>query len=305
MLLVFEIQIPLRLYTSFRFGESPRFHFHFEPQVTPPNYSIVHSRGSTAKQKLVKVRDKRRLPYSPRGYRWLAKRHEVRRHSTSAHRHPCPVCQYVLEQRVILGVITLPNMYKSPKADLTSASFRPFELEPSLDHRLNNMEHSRTTREQRSGMHDDDTGTGGQFDNPISKGSQGKWEHREDNTGGQGGDTFTPQRLGQSGYDENTAGTGPGGIDTQSDRHATSGQYGGPTSQTAGYADPNRNITGGGGRRPEDDDDYGTGVGNTASGVGKPSITSRVKGAAEKMTGKITGDPGKQGRGQEREEGIF
>ncbi|KAH9054077.1 hypothetical protein EDB83DRAFT_1162488 [Lactarius deliciosus] len=106
-----------------------------------------------------------------------------------------------------------------------------------------------------------------------------------DNTGGQGGDTFTPQRLGQSGYDEygtNTAaaGTGPGGIDTQSDRYATSGQYGGPTSQTAGYADSNRNITGGGGRHPEDDDDYVTGVGNTASGVGKPSITSRVKGAS-------------------------
>ncbi|KAH8995587.1 hypothetical protein EDB86DRAFT_2922339 [Lactarius hatsudake] len=135
------------------------------------------------------------------------------------------------------------------------------------------MEPSRTTREQRSGIYDDDTGTGGQFDNPISKGSQ-------DNTGGQGGDTFTPQRLGQSGYDEygtNTAGTGPGGIDTQSDRYATSGQYGGQTSQTAGYADPNRNITGGGGRRPEDDDDYSTGVGNAASGVGKPSITSRVK----------------------------
>ncbi|KAH9169626.1 hypothetical protein EDB89DRAFT_1445591 [Lactarius sanguifluus] len=35
---------------------------------------------------------------------------------------------------------------------------------------------SRTTREQRSGMRDDNTGTGGQWDNPMSKGSQGKWE---------------------------------------------------------------------------------------------------------------------------------
>ncbi|KAH9172348.1 hypothetical protein EDB89DRAFT_1965861 [Lactarius sanguifluus] len=177
------------------------------------------------------------------------------------------------------------------------------------------MEPSRTTHEQRSSMRDEDTGTGRQFDNPISKGSQGKWEHREggsfahvglpllralslasdsmvsvqlggfllttlslDNTGGQGGDTFTPQHFGQSGYDEygtNTAGTGPGGIDTQSDRYATSGQYGGPT---ASYADPNRNITSG--RYPEDDDDYSPGVGNVASGVGKPSITSRVKGAS-------------------------
>src|SRR6266702_4587398 len=38
---------------------------------------------------------------------------------------------------------------------------------------------SRITREQRSGMRDDDTGTGGQWDNPMSKGSQGKWEQRE------------------------------------------------------------------------------------------------------------------------------
>ncbi|KAH8981892.1 hypothetical protein EDB92DRAFT_145052 [Lactarius akahatsu] len=68
---------------------------------------------------------------------------------------------------------------------------------------------------------------------------------------------------------------------------------------------PTGTSQGGGGRRPEDDDDYSTGVGNTASGVGKPSMTSRVKGAAEKMTGKIMGDPGKQARGQEREEGTF
>jgi len=184
---------------------------------------------------------------------------------------------------------------------------------------------SRTTREQRSGMHDDNTSTERQWDNPMSKGSQSKWEHREgelfahvaigwpstaartiprpwlngrrspgllliilsvDNTGGQGGDTYTPQYLGQSGYDEygtNSvgAGTGPaaGGVDIQSDRYATSGQYGGPTSQTTGYADPTRNVAGRGGRRPDDDGDYGAAVGPGGGDgpTGKPSMTSRVK----------------------------
>ena len=157
-----------------------------------------------------------------------------------------------------------------------------------------------------------------------------------DFTGGQGGDAFTSQ---QGGYGANTTGghggiqpdryntdgggTGPpGGFDTQSDRYNTSDQYGGPdsyaTNQTAGYADPTRNVTGRG-RRPEDDDEYGTGGGGS---TGKPSMTNRVLGtslpldsvvlcvhvggggtlgAAEKMTGKIMGDPGKQARGRERE----
>ncbi|KAI9437414.1 hypothetical protein BJY52DRAFT_1230072 [Lactarius psammicola] len=167
------------------------------------------------------------------------------------------------------------------------------------------MEPSSRTGEQRSGMRNDNTSTGGQWDNPMSKGSQGKWEHREDNTGGQGGDTYTPQYLGQSSYDEygtNTvgAGTGPGGVNTQSDRYAASGQYSGATSQTAGYADPTRNVAGGD-RRPEDDEDNGGAVGAGGAPTGKPSMTSRVKGAAEKMAGKIMGDPGKQARGRERE----
>ena len=33
-------------------------------------------------------------------------------------------------------------------------------------------------REQRSGMRDDNTSSGGQWDDPMSKGSQGKWEQR-------------------------------------------------------------------------------------------------------------------------------
>ncbi|KAI9453837.1 hypothetical protein BJY52DRAFT_1286995 [Lactarius psammicola] len=112
---------------------------------------------------------------------------------------------------------------------------------------------SRTTREQRSGMRDDDTSTGGQWDSPMSKGSQGKWEQREgelyaraartvtrprlngqhshellliyfslDDTGGRGGDTYTQQHLGQGGYDTGggQTGTGPGSTDIQSDRTA-------------------------------------------------------------------------------------
>jgi len=162
-------------------------------------------------------------------------------------------------------------------------------------------------------MRDDNTNTGDQFDNPMSKGSQGKWEHREDNTFGTGGDTYSPQNLGRSGYDgSNTDGgqTGPGGIDYQSGQHATSGQYGGPDrvtttgSQTAGHVDPR--IAGGGvGREPEYDDEYGAAAGAGGGPTGKPSMTSRVKGAAEKMAGKVTGDPVKQARGREREEGTF
>jgi len=125
-----------------------------------------------------------------------------------------------------------------------------------------------------------------------------------DDTGGQGGDTYTGQSDNGYGneYGTNTfEGTGPGGVDIQPDRYTTSG-YGGPesvTTQTAGYADP---ISGG--RRPEDDE-YGAAVGGGGGGTGKPSMKSRVMGAAEKMTGKIRGDPDKQARGREREEGTF
>jgi len=132
-------------------------------------------------------------------------------------------------------------------------------------------------------MRDDNYSTGGQSDS-------------QDNTGGQGGDTYTPQQPDQSGYDDTTfggrqAGTG---IDNQPDRYTTSGQYGGPesvtTGQPPGYADPTRN-TGGGGlpEDNEDNDEYGTTVGAGGGPTGKPSMTSRVKGAAEKMTDKIMG----------------
>ncbi|KAF8266408.1 hypothetical protein EI94DRAFT_192962 [Lactarius quietus] len=165
---------------------------------------------------------------------------------------------------------------------------------------------SRTTREQRGGMRDDNTSTGGQWDEPMSKGNQGKWEQRGDNTGGRGGDT--QQYSGQGGTDlgSNTfggagqTGTGLGGTDT-------SGQYGDQdrftTGQTAGYQDPSSTtIPGAGsGRQTEDDDNYGAAVGAGGGPTGKPSMTSRVKGAAEQMSDKIMGDSGKQTRGRERE----
>ncbi|KAH8977322.1 hypothetical protein EDB83DRAFT_1596615 [Lactarius deliciosus] len=168
---------------------------------------------------------------------------------------------------------------------------------------------SRTTREQRTGMRDDNAGSGGQWDNPMSKDNQ-------DTTSGRGGDTYSQQQLGQSGYEYGSnvgggqTGTGPGGTDTQSDRYETSGQYGGSeratTGQTAGYTDPARNVAGaGGGRRPDDDDEYGAAVGPGGGPTGKPSMTSKAMGAAEQMTGKIMGDQGKQARGREREEGNF
>lgn len=177
---------------------------------------------------------------------------------------------------------------------------------------------SRTTREQRGGMRDDNTSTGGQWDNPMGKGSQGQWEQQQgelfahitfgwpstaahpitcprlngqrspelllitlslDNAGGRGGATYTP---GQGGYDNTTGGGQTGtGPDIQSDRYTTSGQYGGPerVGQT-GYVDPStRNIAGGGGgRQTEDDDEYGASIGAGGGPTGKPSMTSKVKG---------------------------
>jgi len=155
-------------------------------------------------------------------------------------------------------------------------------------------------------MRDDNTSTGGQWDNPMGKGNQ-------DNTGSMGGNTHSPQNLGQSGneYGSQPA-TGPGGTDVQSARYLSSGplktspstEYGGPpTGQTAGYVDPR--LAGAGGRQTDDDDEYRAAVGPGVGHTGKPSMTNRVKGAAEKMAGKITGDPVKEARGREREEGNF
>jgi len=68
-----------------------------------------------------------------------------------------------------------------------------------------------------------------------------------DNTGGTGGDT----QLAQSGEYGGQTGAGPGGVDDQSDRYTTAGQYGGPDRATTGqtgqtYADPR--IAGAGGK---------------------------------------------------------
>jgi hypothetical protein len=161
-------------------------------------------------------------------------------------------------------------------------------------------------------MRDDNTSTGGQWDNPMGQGNQGKWEHREgetsavggaptaaraitlpvlnsrpspglllimlvpDTTGGVGGNTYTPQNLGQSGYEQGSntsqAATGPGGMDVQSDRYPSMA-----TGQTAGFVDPRL----AGGRQTEDDDEYRAAVGAGGGGnTGKPSMTSRVMGTS-------------------------
>lgn len=95
------------------------------------------------------------------------------------------------------------------------------------------------------------------------------------------------------------------------DPSSTSAQYGG--SETGGYSDPSTTQSWKGQR---DDDD------TTGTGGGKPSTTSKVKGTsslprgvwalcdakgcgasgtAEKMIGKMTGDTGRQARGDERQ----
>lgn len=95
-----------------------------------------------------------------------------------------------------------------------------------------------------------------------------------DNTDGQGGYAYGTTTFGGQ-----QAGTGPGGIDTQPDRYTTSGQYGGQESQTAGYADPTRNVTGGDDMRPADDDEFSATVGGGGP-KGKPPMTSRAMGTS-------------------------
>jgi len=152
-------------------------------------------------------------------------------------------------------------------------------------------------------MRDDDTSTGQQWDDP----SQGQ----RDNTGGRGGDAYTQQQSGDEyGTTGSTfggggqTGTGLGGTDT-SGQYRDSDRF--ASGQNTGYADPgSRTIPGAGsGRQNEDDDDYGSSVGSGGGATGKPSMTSKVKGAAEQMSDKIMGDSGKQGRGREREEDNF
>jgi hypothetical protein len=91
-----------------------------------------------------------------------------------------------------------------------------------------------------------------------------------------GANTYSPQNLGQSGYEYSTSqdATGPGGIAVQSERYPSTGQQGGPGmatigGQTAGYVD----------RQPEDDE-YRAAVGAGGGHTGKPSMTSRVKGTS-------------------------
>jgi hypothetical protein len=46
-----------------------------------------------------------------------------------------------------------------------------------LYHRLNDMQ--RTHPDQSSGIRDDNNSTGGQWDDSMGQGNQGKWEHKE------------------------------------------------------------------------------------------------------------------------------
>jgi len=150
---------------------------------------------------------------------------------------------------------------------------------------------SRAERDPRSGAQQ----TRGQWDSPAS-GGQG-------DTDWPTGDAYAQQaRYGRAGYGEygaGAAGLGSGeqrsdelgqsdvGVGT-SDPYDTSGQQGGQerfTSDRATRGDP----TWQGDR--DDDDDTG--------GIGKPSLGSKVKGTAEKMAGKFTGDAGMQARDQE------
>jgi len=150
-----------------------------------------------------------------------------------------------------------------------------------------------------------------------------------DDTDLSGGDTYAQQgRYGAGGYNRDdtgqqrsdnwTQGTAGPGAGTTSDRYDTAGQYSSSdrfaSDQTSGGADPSM---GSAGQLDRDD-------GPAGGGGGKPSATSKVmgtslrvivgaalesadvkgcgaSGTAERMVGKMSNDPGKQARGQERQ----
>jgi len=160
---------------------------------------------------------------------------------------------------------------------------------------------NRFERDPRSGTQQgqqayrDDTGVpGGQRTNPAS--SQGQGEERPDNT------EWSGDQYAQQGRDQRPDdwGQGRAGAGRTSDPSTTSAQYGGSErtarGQTGGYSDP---ATGGNWQEGRDDDE------TAGTGGGKPTVTSKVKGTTEKMAGKVTGDPGRQARGEERKEGLY
>ncbi|KAH9964756.1 hypothetical protein BJV74DRAFT_870252 [Russula compacta] len=175
---------------------------------------------------------------------------------------------------------------------------------------------NRYERDPRSGAQQTYDSTEGQgteqWDNPTSI-EQDKWEDRGGDTDRSGGDPYGKQeRYGQRGYDEQGTELGAGGqqrsdyVATQRRTGAgttsglyddTSGQYGGGDrerfDQTSGLAGPTT------GSAWQGDRDDGT------TGSRGPSFATKLKGTAEKIAGKVTGDPSKQARGQERQEGTY
>ncbi|KAH8980407.1 hypothetical protein EDB92DRAFT_1900800 [Lactarius akahatsu] len=193
----------------------------------------------------------------------------MHRHSTSVHRHPYPVYQIYRGNE---SSRDHHGTHIKPKAPKRRGSVSPFFRPPAPFEQSLTVQH----------------GPGGQWDNPMSKGSQ-------DTTSSRGEDTYSQQQLGQSGYEYGSnvgggqTGTGTGSTDTQSDQYETSGQYGGSeratTGQTAGYTDPARNVAGaGGGRRPDDDDEYGAAVGPGGGPTGKPSMASKAMGTSSVLS---------------------
>jgi len=157
------------------------------------------------------------------------------------------------------------------------------------------------TQQSQQAQRDDTGAISGQWSNPAS--GQGQGEERLDNT--ESGDQYAQQtRYGQAGgttgrQRSDDWGQGRAGAGTTLDPSSTSAQYGGSEStargQTGEYRDP---TTGGNWQGERDDDETGT-------AGGRPTVTSKVKGTAEKMVGKVTGDPGRQARGEERKEGSY
>lgn len=153
-------------------------------------------------------------------------------------------------------------------------------------------------RQQQGGLSDQS-----QWDPNSNTSGQGNWDNNSgggtglnrgsDTSGGgfnrQSGDQgfqsddYSSGTRGSSGFDDSQTGAGIGGNDQS--RFGTTGSG-------AGY-DQDDNAYGGGQQR------------GAGTGGGKASMTDKLKGTAEKMTGKMTGDSNLAQRGQERKAGDF
>ncbi|KAJ6566814.1 hypothetical protein B0H19DRAFT_1067092 [Mycena capillaripes] len=129
------------------------------------------------------------------------------------------------------------------------------------------------------------------FESSNTSGGYGQ-QDRFDNTGSNTGTGMTGSNMG-TGMTGSNMGTGMNDSSFGSTQRTDDLSTGGTGYGTGGdFGSSNR-------------DEFGTGNRDEFEGHGKPSMGDKIKGGAEKLAGKMTGNTGMQERGQERKMGEF